>query len=518
MPSPNERLANSLAVLREFQAGGSRVFQSRQFTRADRERLLRSGFLRDVMYGWLISSTPGERDGDTTSWFASFWEFCARYCAARFESAWCLSPEQSLLLHAEQTVVPKQVVVYSPKGTNNKIQLPFGTSLYDLKQSQMPQPSEIVGREGLRLFSTAAALAAVSDTFFRTNAIEARVSLQSIREPSEILSALLSDGRSIVAGRLAGAFRHIHRPEVADEILKTMKSAGYNVRETNPFAVSIQPPKQGLIPPIVARIRALWEIARTVILEEFPEPPGNPEDKLSYLQSVDDIYQTDAYNSLSIEGYSVTPELIERVRSGNWNPDGDQADRQQRDALAARGYWQAFQIVRSNVAEILGNANPGALVRASHRDWYRELFAPCAAAGLIKMTDLAGYRNNAVYPRNSRHVPPRWETVRDAMPALFDLIEAETNPAVRAVAGHWLFGYIHPYPDGNGRIARFLMNAMLASGGYPWTVIRMEDRGAYLSALDAASVDSDLRPFAAFIAKSMTRDFGRKGDGAGGRS
>jgi hypothetical protein len=49
-----------------------------------------------------------------------------------------LSPEQSVLLHAENTVVPSQVIVYSPKGTNNKIALLFGTSLYDLKQPKMP--------------------------------------------------------------------------------------------------------------------------------------------------------------------------------------------------------------------------------------------------------------------------------------------------------------------------------------------------------------------------------------------
>jgi len=48
------------------------------------------------------------------------------------------------------------------------------------------------------------------------------------------------------------------------------------------------------------------------------------------------------------------------------------------------------------------------------------------------------------------------------MPALFDLLEHEPEPGARAVLGHWLFGYIHPYPDGNGRMARFLMNAMLA--------------------------------------------------------
>jgi hypothetical protein len=49
-------------------------------------------------------------------------------------------------------------------------------------------------------------------------------------------------------------------------------------------------------------------------------------------------------------------------------------------------------------------------------------------------------------------------------------------------------------------MARFVMNAMLASGGYPWTVIRVEDRDAYLAALDRASIDQDIAPFARFIA------------------
>lgn len=58
--------------------------------------------------------------------------------------------------------------------------------------------------------------------------------------------------------------------------------------------------------------------------------------------------------------------------------------------------------------------------------------------------------------------------VRDAMLALFDLLESEAGLGVRAVLGHWLFGYVHPYPGGNGRMARFALNAMLASGGCPW--------------------------------------------------
>jgi len=108
-------------------------------------------------------------------------------------------------------------------------------------------------------------------------------------------------------------------------------------------------------------------------------------------------------------------------------------------------------------------------------------------------------------------VPPRWEIVPEAMDALFDLLEGEKEPAVRIVFGHWLLGYIHPYPDGNGRMARFLMNAMLAGGGYPWTVIRVEDRAAYMKALESASVQNNIAPFASFIAERVKWSMERKG-------
>jgi Fic family protein len=89
------------------------------------------------------------------------------------------------------------------------------------------------------------------------------------------------------------------------------------------------------------------------------------------------------------------------------------------------------------------------------------------------------------------------------MEMLFNLIAQEPEPAVRAVLGHHLFVFIHPYFDGNGRIGRFLMNSMLSSGGYPWTIIRMKNRAQYMSALEKASVDGDIKPFAEFIVQEM---------------
>src|SRR5688572_20948227 len=504
MPAPHEKLAESLTALHSLQKGGRRVIQSKELSRTHRERLLANGFLQEVIKGWLISSSPGARAGDSTPWYASFWEFCARYCNERFGVQWHLSPEQSLLHLAENTVIPRQVVVYSPLGANHNLELLFGTSLYDLKQAEMPDASDLTVRNGLRVFSAPAALVRLPESFFSRQPIETQVALAGLRDASDLLRLLLTGGNSVKAGVLAGALRRIGRPELADEILKAMKSAGYDVREIDPFAAGLT--FDFLAPtvsPIVGRMQAMWRSMRTVVADNFPAQPGLPQDRGSYLQLVDDIYKSDAYHSLSIEGYSVTPALIERVQQGNWAPERNDEDRKNRDALAARGYWQAFQQVKEAVAEIIAGANPGARVRTSHMGWYRELFQPFVAAGVIPAGALAGYRNDAVYLRTSRYVPPRWEAVRDAMPALFDLLENETHAGIRAVLGHWLFGYIHPYPDGNGRMARFVMNAMLASGGYPWTVIRVEDRDQYLAALDKASIDMDIVPFSVFIAERL---------------
>jgi len=378
MAALHEKLAASLEKLHALQRDGRHVFQSSQFSRVDRERLLAQGFLREVIKGWLISTSPGTQRGDTTPWFASFWEFCARYCQSRFAKDWHLSPEQSLLLHAEDTVIPKQVIIHSPRGTNNTRSLLFGTSLYDLK-SRMPKASDLMVKNRLRLFKPAGALVRVSEDFIRGHPSEVHVLLASIKDSSEILAPLLEGGRTVVAGRLAGALARIDRNNVADEIVKTMKAAGHDVRITDPFA-----PQQAFgtlqigVPPIVGRLQSLWGLHREEIIAAFPTAPGLPADTEPYLKFVDEIYPSDAYHSLSIERYRVTPELIERVRAGAWNPETHEADRKDGDALAARGYWQAFQKVKEAVAQIIGGTDAAQLVRGAHRDWYREMFRPAS--------------------------------------------------------------------------------------------------------------------------------------------
>ena len=76
---------------------------------------------------------------------------------------------------------------------------------------------------------------------------------------------------------------------------------------------------------------------------------------------------------------------------------------------------------------------------------------------------------------------------------------------MRVVLGHFMFVYIHPYMDGNYRMGRFVMNVMMASGGYPWTVTPLADRKTYMEALERASVGEDIVPFSDFLARLVKR-------------
>jgi len=512
MAKPSEKLAKSLEALHELQAQDTVAIRSADLSRTHRERLLRNGFLQEVIKGWYVPTRLDETAGESTAWYAAFWPFCAAYLQHLKGNDWCLSPEQSLSIHAENWTVPRQLLVRAIKARNNITALPHNTSLLDIRAA-LPDSKDIVEKSGLRLFSLPAALIACAPGYFQQNPTDMRAALSMVRDASEVLDRLLEGGHSTIAGRLAGAFRNIGRERIADDITNTMRTAGYDVRENDPFETQIPvilPAREQS--PYVNRIRLMWQEMREQIIERFPKAPGPPKDIKAYLKHVEDVYVSDAYHSLSIEGYRFSPELIERVRSGNWNPDEDENDREHRNALAARGYWQAYQAVRESVGKVLQGNNPGTVVDDDHRIWYREMFAPGVTAGLLRAADLAGYRNGPVYIRRSMHVPPSCEAVRDAMPAFFDLLRDETDPSVRVVLGHFIFVYIHPYMDGNGRIGRFLMNVMLASGGYPWTVVPLQRRDAYMDALEQASVNHNIVPFTDFLAR-LVKD-GLKGKAA----
>ena len=121
----------------------------------------------------------------------------------------------------------------------------------------------------------------------------------------------------------------------------------------------------------------------------------------------------------------------------------------------------------------------------------------------FKASDLAGWRNEQVFIQGALHVPLSKEAVRECMPVFFELLADEPHAAVRAVLGHFFFVYIHPYMDGNGRLARFIFNAMLTTGGYEWTIVPLEQRQTYMEALERASSYGEIQPLARFFANLL---------------
>ena len=502
MPKPHERLASALEALKGLQEGGLQGIPGPKLSRADREALLRAGFLKEVIRGWYIPRRPDEADGDSTAWYASMREFIADYAQERFGDRWHVNPEQSVLLRSGERTIPKQVQIWASEGTNQTVELLHGCSLFIYKAAKLLPSSPVQDCGRLRLVELSAALVAASPTLFVQHAMAAQIALGSLPDVSDLLRILLDGPHPSVAGRLAGGFRAIGRGALADEIVGALRSAGHGVNEVNPFEKPFPTLLPGRRPesPYVQRLRLMWAEMRESVIAAFPKASGAPKDIDALLKDVEARYVTDAYHSLSIEGYRVTATLIEKIRDGNWNPDGDEKDRTTRDAMAARGYFETHNLVREDLIRVIKGENAGTVFRNALPRWYQALFSPSVQAGILKASDLAGYRNDQVFIRGALHVPLSKEAVRDCMPVLFELLEAEREPQVRAVLGHFLFVYIHPYMDGNGRLARFLMNLMLVPAGYVWTVIPVERRDEYMNALEQASSFANIAPLATFIA------------------
>src|SRR5580698_8546230 len=134
----SEKLADSLSALKELQDKRAVAIRTGQLSRTHRQRLLKAGFIREVMKGWYTPTRPDEPPGESTRWYASFWSFSAEYLNDRFGDDWCLSPEQSLSLHRGDWTVPKRLLVRSTKGGNKPTQLLFCTSIFDLRLALPP--------------------------------------------------------------------------------------------------------------------------------------------------------------------------------------------------------------------------------------------------------------------------------------------------------------------------------------------------------------------------------------------
>lgn len=121
------------------------------------------------------------------------------------------------------------------------------------------------------------------------------------------------------------------------------------------------------------------------------------------------------------------------------------------------------------------------------------------------------YRKVKVQISGSDYEPPSPEHISGEMERFGRWLAKASCPADNfaseegilnaAVAHTWLV-YVHPFIDGNGRVARLLMNLLLMRYGFPIAIVSREDRLRYYDALEE-SQNADLSSFVALLVESI---------------
>ncbi len=122
------------------------------------------------------------------------------------------------------------------------------------------------------------------------------------------------------------------------------------------------------------------------------------------------------------------------------------------------------------------------------------------------------YRNVDVYISGAQHTPPSpSELYRNIKDFYADLTwkGRELNPIELASWTHAEFVKIHPFPDGNGRTSRLIMNYQLMANGFPPVSIAKENRLEYFNTLESYAVEGKLSPFAEMVAELVEQQLDR---------
>jgi Fic family protein len=192
-----------------------------------------------------------------------------------------------------------------------------------------------------------------------------------------------------------------------------------------------------------------------------------------------------AYSSNALEGNSLTETETKIVIEEGMTIGGKPV----RDHLEALGHSEAYDLLfRLAKSQDITEAN----VKELHRLFYYRIDAKQAGK----------YRKCRVIITGTGFIPPTPEGI----PVLMELFIAglsktreEHHPVEFAAIIHKELVMIHPFIDGNGRVARLLMNLALLQAGYALAIIPPVLRRDYLDTLNKTHKGDDV-PFIKFIA------------------
>ena len=190
------------------------------------------------------------------------------------------------------------------------------------------------------------------------------------------------------------------------------------------------------------------------------------------------------WTSNALEGNSLTESETKVVLEDGLTVAG----RPLRDYYEATGHAKAYDAMWRMTNSPITEAD----ICALHRLFYEGIDAEQAGK----------YRTQRVFITGSRFTPPAPDKVPGLLADFIDWLNtAQLHPVELAAQAHKRFVFIHPFVDGNGRVARLLMNLCLIRNGYTLAIIPPVVRLEYIQLLEKAHTDD--APFCAFIAERV---------------
>jgi Fic family protein len=139
-------------------------------------------------------------------------------------------------------------------------------------------------------------------------------------------------------------------------------------------------------------------------------------------------------------------------------------------------------------------------IRELHRLFYRRIDEESAGRYRKTQAIITGSKFPLPKPRDLTGL------MKKLIPRLKEIRKAK-HPVEAAALAHKEFVFIHPFIDGNGRVARLLMNLSLLQEGYSIAIVPPAARSHYIDSLEKAHFDDrDFIHFVALMVKETQKD------------
>ena len=204
------------------------------------------------------------------------------------------------------------------------------------------------------------------------------------------------------------------------------------------------------------------------------------------LQSYEQAFEIEyTHNSTAMEGNTLTLIETKVLLEDGISIGGKRL----REIYEAVNHQKAFRHMKDCAA--MGKSLDECMIKEIHR----QLMGHVKGSGV--------YRNMDVYLRGAGHTPPSPFEMGQQLRNFYEGLsqkDREENSIELAAWTHAEIVKILPFSEGNGRVARFIMNFQLLANGFPAVSIQKENRLDYFNALEAYATEGNLVPFAEMVA------------------